>query len=173
GPTVTASLDDAFVGHDFPSGATHDRRAWLELVAYAGTDVVFSSGVVEDGKDVLALNDPNLWIFRQRLLDASGAEVKFMWQAASTEGTFLTPSVTNDPQDPRYYHALTHTYDVPANADRITMRLRIIAVGYDVLDDLVASGDLAQSVRDSMKVLTLAGTQLEWTAAKGFGCVPQ
>ncbi|MEO8797968.1 MAG: multiheme c-type cytochrome [Polyangiaceae bacterium] len=173
GPTVTATLDDAFVGHDFPSGATHDRRAWLELVAYAGSDVVFSSGVVDDGKDVLALNDPSLWIFRQRLLDANGVEVKFMWQAASTQSTSLTPSVTNDPASPLYYHALSHTYDVPPNADRITMRLRMIAVGYDVLDALIASGDLDPSVRARMKVLTLAGTQLEWTAAKGFGCVPQ
>lgn len=173
GPTVTATLDDAFVGHDFPSGATHDRRAWLELVAYQGTTVMFSSGVVADGQDVLALQDPNLWIFRQRLLDANGAEVKFMWQAVTTEGTFLTPSVTNDPQDPRFYHSLSHTYDVPPSADRITMRLRMIPIGYDVLDDLVASGDLDPAVRAAMPVYTLAGTSLEWTKDKGFGCIPQ
>ena len=173
GPTVTATLDDAFVGHDFPSGATHDRRAWLELIAYQGTTVVFSSGVVADGQDVLATQDPNLWIFRQRLLDASGNEVRFMWQAVTTDGTFLTPSVTNNPQDPRFYHALSHTYDVPPSADRITMRLRMIPIGYDVLDDLVASGDLDPSIRNAMPVYTLAGTSLEWTQAKGFGCVPQ
>ncbi|MGH7326799.1 MAG: hypothetical protein ACREJX_00480, partial [Polyangiaceae bacterium] len=85
----------------------------------------------------------------------------------------LTPSVTNNPQDPRYYHALSHTYDVPPSADRITMRLRMIPVGYDVLDDLVASGDLDPSVRDAMPVYTLAGTSLEWTQDKGLGCVPQ
>lgn len=172
GPSVTATLDDAFVGHNWPSGATHDRRAWLELIAYSGTDIVFSSGVVADGQDVLALTDPNLWIFRQRLLDANGVEVKFMWQAATTEGTFLTPSVTNDPQNPGYYHALSHTYDVPPNADRITMRLRVISIGLDVVDALIASGDLDSSLRANVPVYTLAGTQLEWTIAKGFGCIP-
>jgi nitrate/TMAO reductase-like tetraheme cytochrome c subunit len=173
GPTVTATLDDAFVGHDWPSGATHDRRAWLELIAYQGTNVIFSSGVVADQQDVLTINDPNLWIFRERLLDASGNEVKFMWQAVKTDGTFLTPSVTNDPNAPGYYHALSHTYDVPPNADKITMRLRVITIGYDVIDSLIASGDLAAALRANVPVFTLAGTSLTWTTANGFGCVPQ
>lgn len=173
GPAVTATLDDAFVGHDWPSGATHDRRAWLELIAYQGTNVVFSSGVVADQQDVLTITDPNLWIFRERLLDANGNEVKFMWQAVKTDGAFLTPSVTNDPNAPGYYHALSHTYDVPPNADKITMRLRIISIGYDVIDSLVASGDLDASLRASIPVYTLAGTELTWTTANGFGCIPQ
>jgi hypothetical protein len=168
-----ATLDDAFVGHDWPSGATHDRRAWLELIAYQGSNVVFSSGVVADQQDVLTITDPNLWIFRERLLDANGNEVKFMWQAVKTDGTFLTPSVTNDPNAPGYYHALSHTYDVPPNADKITMRLRVIAIGYDVIDALIASGDLDASLRPNIPVFTLAGTELTWTTANGFGCVPQ
>lgn len=173
GPTVTATLDDAFVGHNWPSGAAHDRRAWLELIAYQGSNVIFSSGVVADQQDVLTITDPNLWIFRERLLDASGNEVKFMWQAAKTDGTFLTPSVTNDPNAPGYYHALSHTYDVPPNADKITMRLRVISIGYDVVDSLIASGDLAPAFRANIPVYTLAGTELTWTTANGFGCLPQ
>jgi hypothetical protein len=135
--------------------------------------VVFSSGVVADQQDVLTITDPNLWIFRERLLDANGNEVKFMWQAVKTDGTFLTPSVTNDPNAPGYYHALSHTYDVPPNADKITMRLRVIAIGYDVIDALIASGDLDASLRPNIPVFTLAGTELTWTTANGFGCVPQ
>ena len=173
GPTVTATLDDAFVGHNWPSGAAHDRRAWLEIVAYEGPNVVFSSGVVADGQDVLSIADPNLWIFRTRLLDANGSEVKFMWQAAKLDGTFLTPSVTNDPQAPAYYHALSHTYDVPPNADKITMRLRVIPIGLDIINDLISSGDLAPALAANIPVYTLAGTTLTWTTANGFGCVPQ
>jgi len=173
GPTVTTTLDAAFVGHDWPSGATHDRRAWLELIAYAGTTVVFSSGVVADGQDVLTITDPNLWIFRQRLLDATGKEVKFMWQAVTSDGTFLTPSVTNDPNAPGYYHALSHTYDVPPNADKITMRVRLIPIGLDVVNDLISSGDLASGIAANIPVYTLAGTSVTWTTANGFGCVPQ
>ncbi|MEO7112149.1 MAG: multiheme c-type cytochrome [Polyangiaceae bacterium] len=173
GPTLTTTLDDAFVGHNWPSGATHDRRAWLEVIAYQAGNVVFSSGVVADQQDVLTITDPNLWIFRERLLDANGVEVKFMWQAAKTDGTFLTPSVTNDPNAPGYYHALSHTYDVPPNADKITMRLRVISIGYDVIDSLIASGDLAPASRANIPVFTLAGTELTWTTANGFGCIPQ
>ena len=30
------TLENVTAGHGFPSGATPDRRAWIELTAYAG-----------------------------------------------------------------------------------------------------------------------------------------
>ena len=48
--------------------------------------------------------------------------------------------------------------------DRVTMRVRVVPVGLDVIDDLVASNDLAESVRATMPTFTLAGADLEWTA---------
>jgi hypothetical protein len=171
---VSVTLDNAFVGHSWPSGAVHDRRAWVELVAYANGQIVFQSGVVPEGQSVTAISDPALWLMRETLLDAQSKEVHMLWQAASTKSSFLPVAVTNDPKDPKYFHAVTQSYDVPQNADRITLRVRIIPIGLDVVDDLIASGDLDASVRPAMAklVYTLAGTQLEWTSAKGTGCIP-
>jgi hypothetical protein len=174
GQTVAVTLDNAFVGHSWPSGAVHDRRAWVELVAYANGQVVYQSGVVPEGQSVTALNDPALWLLRETLFDTQNNEVRMLWQAASVKNAFLPVAVTNDPKDVRYFHSVTQTYDVPPSADRITMRVRIIPIGLDVIDDLVASSDLDPSVRPTMakNVYTLAGTQLEWTSATGIGCIP-
>ena len=48
--------------------------------------------------------------------------------------------------------------------ERITLRVRVEAVGYDVIDNLIASGDLAPAVRDVFTVLDV-GPTLEWTKA--------
>ena len=62
-PNVTVTLDNAFVGHAFPSGAAHDRRVWVELHAYAsGTD----------------LFDDVSWVMRTNLSDASNQPVMFL-----------------------------------------------------------------------------------------------
>ena len=95
-----------------------------------------------------------------------------MWQARKATEILLPPAVTNDPKNPAFYHAVTRTFAVPPSADRITMRVRFIPIGYDVLDDLIGSGDLDPSFRAKMPVFSLAGTELEWTTARGFNCVP-
>jgi hypothetical protein len=169
---VEVTLDNAFVGHSFPSGATYDRRVWVELVAYEKDQIVFQSGVVPPGTSVTSLEDPSPWSFRTRLIDASGAEVEFQWQAAKTESSFLSPAVTRDSADPAFYHASTRGYVVPPSADRITMRVLITPVALEVVDALIASGDLDASYRDALPIFTLGGTKLEWTTDKGFGCLP-
>ena len=52
-PNVMVTLDNAFVGHEFPSGAAHDRRVWLELHASAnGTDVLTSGATLRRSLDM-------------------------------------------------------------------------------------------------------------------------
>src|SRR6185369_4493380 len=132
------------------------------------------SGVVNDGESVTSLADPDLWLMRECMFNEQGKPVDMFWEAASTETSQLPGPTTNVPTNPDYY--LTHvfrTYPRPTSIpsslatppDRITMRVRIIPVGLDVLDDLIASGDLDPAVKAKMPVFTLASTNLEWTAA--------
>ena len=146
-PNVTVTLDNAFVGHAFPSGAAHDRRVWVELHAYAsGTDVLADSS----------------WVMRTNLFDASNQPVKFLWQASSVDSSLLLPpAVTNDPNDPKFVHSVSRTFAPPPSADRVTMIVHAQAFGDDVLADLVDGGDLSPSVK--VPVFDLAGTKLEWT----------
>jgi hypothetical protein len=178
--TITVTLATAVVGHAFPSGAVHDRRAWVELIASANGMAIFTSGVVpNDQTSVESLGDPNLWLFKEALFDVSQSPVLFMWEAASAQTVSLPPGVTDDPTDPRYDHAVTKSYAVPlaalspgASLDDVTVRVRIAPVALEVIASLVASGDLDPSYQANLPVYTLAGTALAWTAANGAACVP-
>jgi hypothetical protein len=164
---VDVVLENAFAGHAFPSGATPDRRAWVELVAYKGDAVVFESGIAKPGEAIADLPDPNLLLFRDRIFDANGKETHGFWHAASYESKLLMPRPAPD-------HRFTHRYAVPLAkglADRVTMRLRIQPIGLDVLAPLVKSGDLEQSIVDAMPTFEVAAA--EWRAADGYGCVPE
>jgi len=164
---VDVVLENAFAGHAFPSGAAPDRRAWVELIAYQGDEVVFESGNPKPGEAVAELPDPNLLLFRDRIFDAQGKETHGFWQAASYESKLLLPRPAPD-------HRFTHRYAIPLTkglADRVTMRLRIQPIGLDMLKPLVASGDLEQSIVDAMPTFEVASA--EWRSADGYGCVPK
>ncbi|TXH26769.1 MAG: hypothetical protein E6Q99_04145 [Elusimicrobia bacterium] len=166
------TLDNVGGGHDFPSGATHDRRAWVELRAFAGSSVVFESGTVADGQAATDLRDPKLWLLRERVFDGSGRPAHMFWDIARYETEHLPPAVTSDPRDPRYFHAVTRAYSLPPGSiDRVTLRVRIRPIDYDVLADLVRTGDLSDEIRAQVSTFDLAGTMLEWRK-EGPSCVP-
>jgi len=174
GATIQVVLDNAGAGHKWPSGASQDRRAWVELKAYAGDQIVYQSGVVPDGQSVADITDPDLWWPRECMLDKDGKQVHMFWEAADFDENTLPGAVTNNMADPAFYS--THvvrtfprpTSEPPALAtppDRVTMRVIMVPVGLDVLDDLIASGDLDPSFKDKMPSFVLAPTVLEWTEA--------
>jgi hypothetical protein len=172
GITAEVTLDDAFAGHKFPSGAAQDRRAWLELIAYRGGAVVFSSGVVPDKKAVTSITDPNLWLLRDKIFDVANKETHLFWQAARFESELLPAAVTADAQDPAFFHSVTKTFPLPLPApDRVTMRVRMRPVDFDLLDDLVSTQDLDPAVLDRVPTYELGGTNREWTSAGGFRCI--
>jgi hypothetical protein len=174
GQAVTITLTNSLAGHDFPSGAVHDRRAWVEVVALARGQVVFESGAVpNDQTSAESLNDPNLWLFKETLRDGAGNPVLFMWEAAQAENLSLPAALTQDPTDPRFEHSVTKAYSLPVAADVVRMRVRLAPVAPEVVASLIASGDLDPSYSTTLNVYTLASTVLAWTAEDaGAGCVP-
>ena len=186
---IRAILDPARMGHAWPSGASQDRRAWVEVIAYSGGTAFYQSGVVPAGTSVIDLmnsnTDKDLWLLRDQMFDAQNKPVSMFWQAASTLGNEIPALSTFDAQDPSMAFYKTHVMQLyPRNGprsagtlkqmpDRVTMRLRLQPVGLDVLNDLVQSGDLAPSVPANMPTYDVsflspdAGIQptLEWTPA--------
>lgn len=170
--TLQVVLDNVGAGHSWPSGATQDRRAWVEIIASAAGQVVYQSGVVPGGAAVTSIGDPDLWLVRDCLLDENGDQVHMFWEAASYDSNQLPGPVTSVQTDPAYY--LTHvarTFPRPTSTpsvipmpDKVTMRVRLTPVGLDVIDDLIDSGDLDPAVRDEMPTFDLGGTDLTWTA---------
>jgi len=173
GTEVQVTLDNVAAGHGFPSGAAQDRRAFVEVIGYAGGRAAYESGLVQDGQSVTDLTDPDLWLLRDRLLDGQGQPVHMFWQAKTYTASALSASVTNDPGDPLYLHSVTRTYVMPGSAvDRVTVRVRLTPIGLDVLADLVKSGDLDPAIAPRMATVDLGSTVLEWKLAGGYGCVP-
>lgn len=175
---VDVWLHNEFSAHSWTSGATQDRRAWLELHAFAGADEVLATGVLEPGRPLteLELEDPLLWQFRDRMFDESGNEVHMFWEAASNESALLPAAEILSPQgDASTWRS--RRFVAEGSVDRVTTVLHLRPVGLDVLDDLIESGDLDPVIRDAMPTFDVAPTVLEWTAAtateyEGYGpCV--
>lgn len=173
GVDVELTLDNAFAGHEFPSGATHDRRVWVELEALDGATVLLTSGKIPADRAVFetASTDPNLWIFGDTLADESGKPVLFLWEGKTHAGTKLPYAVTSDPKDPRFVHSLTKVYRVPGLPTSVSAKVHVRAIDVDVLGELVRSGDLAADVVSKVPTLEIRTAARAWTKDLGFVCV--
>jgi hypothetical protein len=177
---VRVVLDDVAVGHQWPSGATQDRRAWVEVRASRNGVPIYQSGVVPDGGTPTEVaNDPDMWLLRDCMFGPDGGQVEMFWQAASVQGNELPALASvNGLNSGTYTHrtqlfprsGLPITIDGGAvEPDDVKVWVWIQPVGLDVLSDLVDSGDLDAGVLGAMPVfqVSLTGPNtpglLEWT----------
>jgi hypothetical protein len=159
---VFVTLENASAGHNWPSGAAQDRRAWVELHAYAGERLLYSSGVVAEGEDVTRSPDPDLWLFRDTLLNEARDPVHMFWEAATVERGTIPAPLTISPSSPDFSaNHVTRRYPLDSQTriaglpDRVQVRVRMLPIGLDVLDDLTASGHLEPSFRERMPTFDL------------------
>jgi hypothetical protein len=154
---IQVTLDNATAGHHFPSGAAQDRRAFVEVRAFAAgaEEAFYESGSVPDGSSLGELVDPDLWQLRDRMLDADGNEVHQFWQAAELKPGTLPVATSTDPLSPGFAagHAL-RKFPVQGQLEqapeRVTVRVRLQPIGAEILDDLVASGHLSRADADAV-----------------------
>jgi hypothetical protein len=170
GARLSVILDNVAGGHGFPSAAALDRRLWLEMIAKKNGQIVYQTGVVADNAVVDTGADPDLWLMRDCGYDTTGASVHMFWQVASVVGNALPVQLTFNPSDPRFYQSHVRA-EFPANGsnvavmpDEVTVRVRLQPVAREVLDELLATGDLPQTVRDAMPTWQV-GKTLTWTPA--------
>jgi hypothetical protein len=175
------TLDNvAAAGHSWPSGATPDRRVWVELTAYQGGAVIYASGntvALPGFPGALPLEDaspdPDLWLIRDCLFDAGGAQLTMFWQASRVGVSDQLPGLliqnVNDPSSfqlhlMKEYPDAGRTATLPAAPDHVTVAVHLQAIGDDVLGSLVASGDLDASIPPLVARYQLGGgAALDWT----------
>lgn len=164
-------------GHGWPSGATPDRRVWIELTAYQGGQVIYASGntqAVGAFPSALPLEDrspdPDLWLIRDCIFDPTGTPLVLFWQTALLAKSNQLPGLVSqngmDPNvdQPHLMREFPSTGTLAALPDHVTVELRLQAIGDDVLDSLVESGDLDPSVPSQIARYTLGGgAALDWT----------
>lgn len=168
---ITVAIDNVGAGHSFPSGASQDRRMWLDVTAYAGAQVLYQSGV-KATETVEAASDPDLVVFRDCIFDGAGNEVRMFWEAQDQTINLLPGPVVASAQDPTSFnrthvkYAFPRTGSLPASPDRIKLQVYLKPVGDDVLQSLVASGDLDPAVAALVPTFAIGGGgTLEWTRA--------
>ena len=171
---VIVAIDNVAAGHSWPSGASQDRRAWIDVTAYAGADVLYHSGVAQ-GETVEAAADPDLWVIRDCIFDDTGAEAHMFWQAASMTTNLVSGSVMPMLADPtsftRSHQKRVYPVSGPlaASPDRVVVQVFLKAIGDDVLTSLVQSNDLDPAVAAAVPVYQLRGdANLEWTRANAL-----
>jgi hypothetical protein len=174
GLNVMIDLENFAAGHSWPSGAAQDRRAWVEMRAYLGENEVFSTGVVPEGTRVVDAQaaDPSFWRIGDEILDAEGNPVHMFWEAAQVRSNLLM-APNEQLLHPDYVdNHVRRTFMIPTIADRIETAVHIQPMGHDVLDDLIASGDLDPIYRERIETFTLGATRVVWRAEEGKSCVP-
>ena len=109
---------------------------------------------------------------RDRHFDADGNEVMFPWQTMSVESELLPAAVSSDPLDPNFYHYVERSWPLyDAIPDRVEMRVRMRAMGLEVLDELVQTAGLDPAVPLTQPTWELGSTVLTWEGEVGT-CVP-
>ncbi len=170
GYQIQAYVDTVAAGHTWPSGAAQDRRPWVQLVAAdADGGVMYQSGVVPPGTPPTEIDDPDMWMLRDCMFGADGGQVEMFWQAYSTEGNELPTLPTFDQSNPLFFSShvvqiYPRTSFLPDMPAQISMQVYFQPVGLDVLNDLVASGDLDAGFVQAMPTYTVEN-QLVWTLA--------
>lgn len=158
---IFVMVENAHSGHFFPTGASQDRRVWIEVTAFdASGSVLYSSGAAapDEGGD----SDPDLWSFGDVATAADGSPAHMFWEIANVEPHGIPAPVTFDPSSPDLYrHHVTRRFpkSITATIQGVPVRVSVLAhfrpIGLDVLDDLVGSGHLDGAVRDKMQVYDL------------------
>jgi hypothetical protein len=169
--SITVAVDNVGAGHSFPSGASQDRRLWLDVTAYAGAQVLYQSGV-KATETVETAADPDLVVLRDCIFDGAGNEVRMFWEAQDQTINLLPGPVVATAQDPTSFnrthvkYAFPRTGPLSASPDRIRLQMYLKPVGDDVLQSLVASGDLDPAVAALVPTFAIGGGgTLEWTRA--------
>jgi hypothetical protein len=167
---LLVDFDNVGAGHFWPSGAAQDRRAWVDVRVLVDDALVYSSGKLDAGTDVTTSSDPDLWLLRDETKKTDGSPAHMFWDVASITPGTIPGAVTSVVGAPGYdgTHVIREyprdsTSWITAPYDqtrlRVEVRMNIQAVGYDVLDDLVASGHLDAGTRSAVTSIVLHPNQ--------------
>jgi hypothetical protein len=159
---VEVTLRNDKVGHFWPSGSAQDRRAWVELEGVRGGAVAFASGKIPERIAVSAARDPQLMLLRDYHYDSDDHETALFWKTVRFESVQIP--VARSATSPDSQRSLEQGYTFPGPLpDSVRMHVNIRPIDFDLIDELVASGDLEPAVADLVPTIRLASTTLTWT----------
>jgi hypothetical protein len=154
---IAITLENLTAGHNFPSGASQDRRTWVEVHAYNKDKELMSSGVVPPG--VAATTIPGTWILYDQAFKADGQTPAHMfWDVATLQPHTIPVSTIAMPNLNQLGHP---PFTGASQPDRVTVTIWVEPIGLDVIDDMIASGFLDSSIRNGVQRIPVALKGLE------------
>ena len=165
GTDVVVWLHNEASGHFWPSGATQDRRAWLQLEAFAEDQQILKVGVIADDASVAvaAAADPTLWVFGDQGIGVDGQPASMFWDIADYAGNLLPVAATAGLK----YDKTTwreRTWHVEGEVDRVAIQLNLRPIPFELIDEL-AGEELfdAAAIKARIPTFSVAATHIEWT----------
>lgn len=163
GSQVVLTLENVLAGHNFPSGASHDRRVWVELTGSSGGVQVLSSGEVGPSQAVTDLGQADLVLLHDDARTSTGEISHGIVDAAQVSRRGLEA-----PEDLVLPHARSFSWSVPGQVlEEVDVRVRLRPVGLDLLMPLVDEGLLSPSEVEAMPTFDLGSTVLHWEGELG------
>jgi hypothetical protein len=157
-------LFETQAAHAQPSGASQDRRMWLEVDGFDENDqMIYSGGVIQDGQVEEPPDQPaHPCMMRDYVLDENGKETHMFWEAAKLDKskTIPLPSMPMAGSHTRTCAFGPRGRQTPL--PRLEFRFRMRPIGLDVLQDLVASGHLSPDIVAKMPTLTVHRRAAHW-----------
>ncbi len=170
---ISVTLENIAAGHDFPSGATFDRRIWLEIEAYRNNTLVFTKGQVASNQSFESQRENSAWHLHATLQEEEEEEdTHSFWSADSIrENSLEAPKSTAESVDGA--HAQERLFVVPGGPlDRVEMRFKLRPIGLEILRELSEDYDLDERLIAEMPTFTLGSTELSWKSETDRRCIP-
>lgn len=169
-------VDNVASGHQWPSGAAQDRRAWFEVSAFAKGRAIYRSGSVPAGSDPDPGKDADLWLISDCMLDASGDSVSKMWAATNVDSNLLPAQLTFDKSSPLFYRShASRSFpkdpraSLPSYPERATLDVHLQPFPLSLFDELFTHPEQlglneaeVAALREKIAPLSV-GEQLVWT----------
>lgn len=150
GGRIKVTLEN-IAGHNFPSGASQDRRVWVEIHAYsdeARQREILSVGAAPKDEPITDLLTavPPAWILRDVTTDKDGRPAHMFWDVANIDKQTIPAPLTTNPAEPGWHREAVgraYTTSNGSSPQEVTMMVHVQPIGLDVLQDLVRTRDLA------------------------------
>lgn len=175
---VAVTLENAGAGHHWPSGASHDRIAWLDVRAYDQNSLVYrttepeltAKAYLNNPADAMADGgsgeEPDATLgsilsLTDDVVDEAGNEAHFFWEVFRVNGSTTLPGVvTRDPQHPEF-HRERRTWEMDTeqtafdSIERVELTVKLRPIKLAVLAELVRSGHLERTLALNMPTFEL------------------
>ena len=170
---LTIKVGNIGAGHSFPSGAAHDRRVWVEAIAYQNNAEVWSHGVVPVDVPLADAPTETPFSFFDHATDSNGNEALMLWEIESSE-----PNLLLAPDDLDLNSAFADQHQIRVfdlsqlDVDRVEIKVKMRPMSLHIIQSLIDSGDLAPQIREAIPTFTLKSTEVTWTRDDGYLCLP-